>query len=312
VSIVVIFHRIPRQADNTLYSLSVRHQRHVTEDDYEIIVVENSSDAEYGESRARAHGANVRYFHRREEGVSPVSAVNFGFEQARAPLVGFMIDGAHMVTPRVVENALRAARLHPAPLVTVPAHHLGSVEQHFNKSAGYDEQIEERLLAESKWKEDGYVLFDIGCWSGANPNGFFSPFIESSAIFCTRAMFESIGRADVRFDGPGGGVVNQDIYMRLCRVPGSRLIVLASEGSFHQFHGGVSTTEVEGRDALIEKLRRQHATIRGHDLVGHDREPLILGTFSRQGLRYLKRSAELGHLRHHMCMAEGRDEWPNE
>jgi glycosyltransferase involved in cell wall biosynthesis len=312
VSIIVILHRIPRQADNTLYSLSTRHQRHVTEDDYEIVVVENESDAEYGEARSRAHGDNVRYFRRREEGVSPVPAVNFGFDQARAPFVGFMIDGAHMVTPRLVEHVLRAERLHDCPIVSVPAHHLGHQEQHLNKTTGYDEAVEQRLLASAKWKDDGYALFDIACWSGANYNGYFCPSMESNALFCTRAAFESIGRADVRFDGAGGGLVNQDIYARLCRVPRSRLVVLAGEGSFHQFHGGVSTSEFEGREEVLESLRLQHVAIRGHRIIGYDREPLVVGVFSRQGLAFLKRSAELGYLRHHMCAAEGRPPWPND
>jgi hypothetical protein len=282
----------------------------VSAEDYEVIVVENDSDAEYGEERARAHGENVRYFRREERGVSPVAAVNFGFEQARAPFIGFMIDGAHMVTPRVVEHALRAARLHPRPIVAVPAHHIGQVEQHLAKTAGYDERVEERLLAESKWKDDGYVLFDIGVWSGANSSGFMCPSMESNALFCTREMFDAIGRADARFDGPGGGLVNQDVYLALCRLPNSRLIVLASEGSFHQYHGGVSTSEIPGRDEMLAKIREEHVSIRGREVIGHDREPILLGTFPRQGLRYVKKSAQLGRLRHHMCITEGRLEWP--
>jgi len=312
VSIVVILHRIPRQGDNTLYSLSTAHQRHVDARDYEIIVVENASDAELGEARARAHGDNVRYFRRDEPGVSPVPSVNFGFDQARAPLVGFMIDGAHMVTPRLVEHVLLAARLHPLPVIATPAHHLGKTEQHLNVSHGYDEVAEQRLLDEARWKEDGYALFDIGVWSGANYNGCFSPAMESGAIFCTRDAFESIGRADVRFDSEGGGIVNQDIFARLCRLPGSRLIVLAGEGSFHQFHGGVSTSEVPDREGLLERLRLQHVAIRGHRVIGYDREPLVVGVIPRQALRSLHQSAELGRLRHAMCVGSGRPEWPND
>jgi hypothetical protein len=312
VSIIVILHRIPRQADNTLYSLSMRHQRHVTADDYEIIVVENGSNAEYGEERARAHGENVHYFRRSEAGVSPVPALNFGFEQARAPLVGLMIDGAHMVTPRVVEHVLKAQKLQKCPLIAVPAHHLGHAEHHLNRTNRYDEEVEKQLLSDTNWKDDGYALFDIACWSGANYNGYFSPAIESNALFCTRTAFESVGRADTRFDGPGGGVVNQDLYDRLCRLPEARLVVLAGEGSFHQFHGGVSTSEFEGRDDVIQSLQNQLVSIRGQAVVGYDREPLMLGVISRQGLAYLKRSAELGNLRYRMCATEKRIEWPNE
>lgn len=312
VSIVVVFHRIPRQADNTLYSLSARHQQNVSQDDYEIIVVENASDAVYGEERALSHGRNVRYFRRDEPGVSPVPAVNFAFDVARAPLIGLMIDGAHMVTPRLVEHVLVGASVHPCPIVSVPAYHLGKTEHHLNLSAGHDEVVEERLLESVRWKEEGYAIFGISCWSGANYNGFFCPAMESNCIFATRAAFESIGRADPRFDGAGGGLVNQDIFARLCRVPGSRLVVLASEGSFHQFHGGVSTSEVEGREEVLEGLRMQNERIRGHRIIGYDREPLIVGTMSPHALEYLRRSADLGQLRSGMRHAEGIPEWPND
>ena len=62
VSIVVILHRMSRQAENTLYSLSTAFQRNVSDDDYEIIAVENASDDPLGEARARAQAKNLRYF----------------------------------------------------------------------------------------------------------------------------------------------------------------------------------------------------------------------------------------------------------
>lgn len=312
LSILVVIFRIPRQADNTLYSLSIAHQRHVTEDDYEIIVVENASDQIYGEERARSHGENVRYFLRDEPGVSPVPAVNFGFEQARGKLVGLMIDGAHMVTPGVVEQVLLASRVHPSPIIAVPAHHLGQAEHHLNRTAGYDEKVEEELLARSGWKQDGYALFDMAVWSGANYSGYFSPAMESNCLVCTREAFEAIGRADTRFRTPGGGLVNQDIFARLCRLPGTRMVVLGGEGSFHQFHGGVSTTEIDHREEIIENLRLEHVAIHGHRVIGHDREPLFLGEISPQGMKFLNKSAELGHLRYAICRKDGKAEWPND
>jgi hypothetical protein len=312
LSIIVVLFRIPRQGDNTVYSLSARHQRNVTEDDYEIVVVENSSDAVYGPERAFSHGRNVRYFFREEHGVSPVPAVNFGFEQARAPLVAFMVDGAHMVTPGLVEHALLAQRTFSNPLIAVPAHHLGKVEHHLNRSAGYDERVEEKLLAESGWTQDGYALFGISRWSGANYSGFLCPAIESSCLFCTREAFESVGRADPRFDALGGGLVNQDLYSRLSRVSGTRFVVLGGEGTFHQFHGGVSTSEIPDRASMLRMLEAQHISIRGHGVIGYDREPVLLGVFPRQSLPFLKESVTLGHLREAMCQKAGRPVWPND
>src|SRR5207247_98891 len=106
ISVVVVLFNIPRQAENTVYSLTTQHQRNVRDEDYEIIVVENASSAMLGEERALGLGKNVRYFRRDAPEVSPAPAVNFGVSRARARTVGLMIDGARMATPRLIEHAL--------------------------------------------------------------------------------------------------------------------------------------------------------------------------------------------------------------
>src|SRR5699024_4747143 len=114
-----------RQAPNTLISLSPPYQENVGEDDYEIVVVENDSDDELGRERAESVAGNIRYFYRKEPGVSPAPAVNYALEKCRAPYIGVMIDGARMVTPRVIEYALMVCGLGGRPLVAVPGYHLG-------------------------------------------------------------------------------------------------------------------------------------------------------------------------------------------
>ena len=64
LSLVVVIYKMPEQADNTLFSLSCLYQNEVGLDDYEVIVVENSSDQVLGRERAERHGANFRYFYR--------------------------------------------------------------------------------------------------------------------------------------------------------------------------------------------------------------------------------------------------------
>ncbi len=80
ISFVVIVYKMPDQAEKTLYSLSTAYQQGVSEDDFEVIVVENASSAVLGETRACQYGNNVRYFYRQETLPSPVPAVNFGAE----------------------------------------------------------------------------------------------------------------------------------------------------------------------------------------------------------------------------------------
>src|SRR5262249_19541302 len=158
-------------------------------------------------------GTNVRYFLRDERTETPVFALNFAFEQSRAKLVCLMIDGARMVTPRLIEHALYAQRLAEHPLIAVPGYHLGPAEQH--EGSDYDEAAEAQLLKQIDWRANGYDLFKIGCLSGANARGFFCPMLESSCLLCTRDSFERVGRADERFDLPGGGSVNIHLYSQL-------------------------------------------------------------------------------------------------
>lgn len=309
ISLIVIFYRMARQAENTLYSLSTRHQRNVDRERYEIVAVENDSDDELGEERALAQGDNIRYFHRQEPGVSPVAAINFAFEQARGDLIGLIIDGARMASPRLVEHALLARKLAEHPLVVVPGYHLGDQEQHFHQSAGYDEAAERRLLEQCDWKRDGYALYDVSCFSGANAQGIFCPYLESNCLFFRRESFEKIGRADPRFDLPGGGSVNIFIYNQLARLPEARLIVLAGEGTFHQFHGGVTTAEVDDREAMLETHRENLREVFGGPFRGTHREPLVLGTLPGQVQPFIGESAEKAGKRHRTCKKLGWAEW---
>ncbi|HVU02372.1 MAG TPA: hypothetical protein VHE30_11500 [Polyangiaceae bacterium] len=310
LSILVTLFKMSRQAENTLHSLSARHQWNVNEDDYEIIAVENRSSDVLGEERALAAGRNVRYFLRDEPGVSPVPALNFAFEQSRAEFVGLIIDGARLVSPRVVEYALLARKLAERPLVAVPGYHLGPVEHHQHLSAGYDERVEEKLLEQVAWKKNGYAVFEIACFSGANDKGYLSPMLESNCLFCTRQSFEDIGRADPRFDLPGGGSVNIHIYSKLAGLPGTRLIVLPGEGSFHQFHGGVTTMEMEDREAMLDTHRKNLRDVNGGKFEGVHREPMLLGNVPGEALEFLRASAGRAAFRERMCKDLKMAPWP--
>ncbi len=309
VSIIVIFYRMARQANNTLYSLSTKYQRNVSESDYEIIAVENKSSSVLGKKRALSHGTNIRYFLRDDKSQTPVHALNFGFSRSRAPNICLMIDGARMVSPRVVEHGLRALEFCRRPLVLVPGYHLGEQEQHFHASSGYDERTEEKLLEGIQWKEDGYRLFDASCLSSANPKGALAPFLESNCMFCPSESFEAIGKADERFDLPGGGSVNIHMYTQLAKLPGSRVLVLAGEGSFHQFHGGVTTSELEDREEVLDSHRKQLRQINGGTYHGFHQEPTVFGVVHGLAQPEFCWAAERARLRHQACAKREISMW---
>jgi hypothetical protein len=310
LSIVMVVHRMSRQAENTLFTFGPAYQRHVAASDYEIVVVENASSDVLGEARAKAAAPNVRYFLRDEPGTSPAPALNFGVARAAAPVVGLVIDGARMVTPRVVEYALLARRLDPHALVVVPGYHLGPTEQ--QSSPGYDEAVEQGLLGTVDWKANGYRLFQVSCLSSANKHGVFHPFMESNCLVCAKSDYERIGGADERFDLPGGGSVNLYLYRKLAMLRESRLVVLPGEGSFHQFHGGVTTTPAPDLDDVLLSHRTQLAELLGAPFEAPKREPLLLGAVTSWAAPALRHSIERGLHRFARFEAQGLPAWSDD
>lgn len=297
LSIVLIVYNMPRQAMNTLYSLSVHYQKNIRAEDYEIIVVENHSANNLNEAAVKQLAVNSRYFLREENSPSPVHAINFGFQQCRAPMLGLMIDGARMITPRVLEYVLMAQRIDAKALVAVPGYNLGPVEHQLAAEHGYSEEQEKNLLDTCDWKNMGYRLFDIASIGGANPTGVINPLLESNCVFAARSCFEQIGWADTEFTYPGGGSLNLHIFRSLGMLAETgRYFILPGEGSFHQLHGGVTTQDSSRlakteREQMLKQFAKQLNKRWGVFSV-LKREPTLLGAVTSHAQRFLKFSCE--------------------
>jgi len=315
LSLIVVVYNMPQQAMNTLYSLSVPYQKNVSVDDYEVIVVENKSRHNLREQEVRDLGDNFKYFLRDEPGVSPVPAVNFAYEQAKGNMIGLIIDGARMVTPRVIEYALLAFQMSREALVMVPGYHLGEQDQKFHLDSGHTEEKEIAKLQELHWQENGYRLFQFAAWSSSNQRGYFQPMQECSCIFTSRKNFEAIGKADTRFDLPGGGSINLHIYRRLGLLPHSKLFVLPGEGSFHQFHGGITTQQLADNDerlAILKRFDQQLDEIWQGEFKALTREPLMLGAVTRWAQPFLAKASEFASARFHRLTLNGKPFWDDD
>ena len=288
VSFIVIVYKMPDQAEKTLYSLGARYQRGVTEKDYEVIVVENSSSAVLGEERASQHGDNVRYFYREETLPTPVPAVNFGAAQARGTHISIMVDGARMLSPAVVSYTLAAARLHPMTVVAVPGYHLGPTLQQRSMLEGYCEQVEAELLSSINWPEDGYRLFEISCLSGTSGSGYFKPIGESNCLCVPGSLWRELGGFDPAFTETGGGQVNLDFYKRAVEREDTLLVILIGEGSFHQFHGGITTgTQGKARVKSMDDHFNQYAALRGGPYRSPTKRPVYLGSLPDSAMKFM-------------------------
>ncbi|WP_240725263.1 glycosyltransferase family 2 protein [Mangrovimicrobium sediminis] len=294
LSIIVIVYDMPLQAERTLYSLTPEYQEGVSAGDYEVIVVENESANNLRREFIAQLPRNFSYHLRAEREPTPVHAINHGAGISRGRYLCIMIDGARMVTPGVVRNLLRGHRLHDQAVVTVPGYHIGDQLQQEAVNLGYGVEQDQALIESVCWPGNGYGLFDVACFSGSCAAGFFRPHSESNCISIPRDIWAALGGMDTRFNLRGGGLVNLDLYKRACEFDGAEHVVLLGEGTFHQFHGGV-TTGGEARDvraALIAEMTAQYERIRGEAYSAPGTSPVFLGELPWQVLRFVKDSAE--------------------
>jgi len=294
VSFVVIVYDMPQQAENTLYSLSAEFQQGVRESYYEVIVVENESENNLNPAFIAGLPDNFSYHLRAEREPTPVHAINHGVGISLGEYVCVMIDGARMVTPGLVKNILRGHRVDDRAVVTVPGYHIGEQVQQEAVDDGYGTEQDQALIASIDWQTNGYELFNIACFSGSCDDGLFRPGSESNCISVPRAIWASLGGLDTRFNLRGGGLVNLDLYRRVLEYPGVVHVSLLGEGTFHQFHNGVTTggEEKEVRAALIEEMNIQYESIRGQVYERPQTTPVFLGEIPVQVLTFVHSSAE--------------------
>ncbi|MEM8498526.1 MAG: glycosyltransferase [Pseudomonadota bacterium] len=307
LSIVLIVYRMPEQARKTLYSLSMAYQQGVTADEYEVIVVENSSPEIMGDEYLKELDGNFRYFYREETVPTPLPAISYGADLCIGQYISIMIDGARMATPGLIKNIIAATGLCKMPVIAAPGYHLGDQLQQQASEAGYNRVQEQELLDSIAWPNDGYRLFEISCFSGSCRAGFFLPNSESNCLTVSKEVWQTLGGIEQGFTTTGGGLANLDLYKRACELPGATLITLASEGTFHQFHGGATTGGKRGkeREDLMQAQLDQYISLRGSPFKQPEVNPLLLGQFHPATYPFLEQSIETAKQTHRIRTNNG-------
>tara|TARA_R110000823_G_scaffold295738_6_gene415684 strand:+ start:11226 stop:12134 length:909 start_codon:yes stop_codon:yes gene_type:complete len=284
---------MPEQAANTVRSLLPDYQRNVGSSDYEVLIVENESANTMSRAFLDTLPGSFSYHLRKETQPTPIHAINYGIEQARGENICVIIDGARVLTPGVIRNTILGHRLSERAVVSVPGYHLGFELQQKAVGSGYDVAAERALMDSISWPADGYRLFEIACFSGSCAAGFYLPHSESNCISMPREMWRDLGGYDPRFDKRGGGVVNLDLYKRACEYPGALHVFLHGEGTFHQFHGGVTTggEDAAARERFITEIMQQYQQIRGERYRSPVTETIYLGEISDSAHRFLHLSS---------------------
>jgi glycosyltransferase involved in cell wall biosynthesis len=284
LSVVVVAYDMERELPRTLRSLAPGYQRHIDAADYEVIVVDNGSPRPLDDRRLiEGFPGRLRIERVEQAPPSPAHAANLGIALALGELVGLLVDGARMASPGLLAYALLARRVVDRAVIATLGWHLGVLHARAAE-VGYDQATEDRLLDETQWEADGYRLFGISELAASSSRGWFGPLGESNALFLARDMWSELGGLDESFVTPGGGRLNHDLYRRACELERARLIVLLGEGTFHQIHGGATTS---GR---YDKGMEEYERLRGERYTPPVIEPIFLGTMPPHALSHLEHS----------------------
>jgi len=271
LSIIVVCFNMGRELPRTLKSLQRSYQRGIDELDYEVLVVENGSTQPVSADTVSSFGPEFHYVFLENPPPSPAYALNKGVELATGDVLCLMVDGATLLSPGALEKVRRCFLAYETPMVALRYFFLGPGEQNDTIQSGYDQAEEDRLLEQIRWPDDGYRLFEISTpirFPGQSRSGWMDKIIESNCLCLRRDTFYEIGGCDERFDIPGGGFMNIDLFQRAANHPGVCLVLLIGEGVFHQIHGGTTTNvSPEERDEEVKAYKKQYFDIRGFELV---------------------------------------------
>jgi glycosyltransferase involved in cell wall biosynthesis len=287
LSVVIICYNMAREIPRTIRSFSPSMQRGMVAGDYELILIDNGSTRPFDETVVSALAPNLSIHRMAHPAPSPVPAINLGLELARGELVGVCIDGARMASPGLLACAMSAGKVHRRPVIGSLSFHLGPEVQMSSVAKGYDQTVEDRLLAQSGWESDGYRLFDISVFAGSSEAGWFVLPAETNALFMPAGLWREMGGYDPGFVTPGGGLANLDAWRRACALPDSRVVMLLGEATFHQVHGGVATNAaVSPWTSFHEEYVRLH----GEPYAKPRRTPWLFGPVHPAIQRSLKAS----------------------
>ena len=284
ISVIIIAYNMAREIPRTVQSFLPPYQRAVTFEDVEIIVMENGSSAPLDPEVVRGWPNCVRYVQVQNPQPSPARALNQGVAMSRGDWVCPVIDGARMITPGVFKAAHELMRAHDNPIIATTGYHLGHKAQQENVLNGYNQEAEDALLASIDWPNNPYDLFNISSLGFSALGSWLSPIAESNVLVLKKAFYNSIAGFDEKFNIAGGGLVNLDFFKRCIEHENSQYFMLLGEGSFHQFHGGVTTSrgvhlpshEDEAKTTW-QVYAEQYKDIRGQEYKTSDVSPIIYG-----------------------------------
>lgn len=282
-----------RELPRTVRSLLPPYQRDIALSEIEIIVADSGSRDPIRRDWFPAE-ADVHVLRVDDGGISPCRAVNQAAALARGESLAVVIDGARMASPGLLRTALDAARIHPDAFVATLGFHLGPKVQQVSVTEGYDRDVEDGLLRDIGWPDDGYRLFEICALGESYREGAFAAPPETTFFLTSRTRYQALGGFDESFQTLGGGFANYDLFDRATTEDGPPLVMLVGEGTFHQLHygattqaGGVRRPADTGEGSLGDHYAEEYARLRGRPWSRRFPRQLLFGSVTHPRARDL-------------------------
>lgn len=289
LSVVLVAYNMARELPRTLLTLSPTNQE-LSSDDYEVIVIDNGSRCEYDVKSLKDICPNMRFVRMERPLPSPVAALNRGIDMAEGAVVCAFIDAARMASPNLLKAGLAACEMHDRAVVGSLSFHLGHEAQNTSVFKGYNQAVEDELLATVNWRLNSYELFRISSFDPSSRFGLYDCPAETNALFLRKELWGEYGGFDPAFKARGGGLVNLDMWRRLCEDERNLVVTLLGEGTFHQFHGGVATNAVSD---VWEEMHAEYVAIRGVQFRVPKRKPYLFGRAHRWLLEFEERAGRI-------------------
>ncbi len=281
LSIILNFYNMRREADRTLYSLTREYQQGVADFDYEVICLDHGSSTPLDTSNDVFKQPNFHYSYIQTKSPSPCKALNNAVQNCDGDYVMVCIDGARVFSPGLIAKSMQAAQFFNNPFVFTLNAHLGSEPQFKAIAKGYNQQLEDQLLSESSWQQDGYELFNIACLGGSAMQALDALPAESNTPLLKRQVYLERGGYNPKFVSPGGGLSNLEFFKRMVEHPSITPVLIVGEASFHQFHGGTITGATgETRVNRFAEMRREYEHIIGTPYARSSARMQLYGTGS--------------------------------
>ena len=281
LSVIVIFFNMRREAKRTLYSLTKEYQGLSDSDRYEVIAIDNGSSQPLSPNEVGAFGPEFSYYYVDTDKPSPCEAINRFVKNAHFENVMVIIDGARILSPGIMELTIKALKMIEHPFIYTLGLHIGDQPQNYLVSDGYNQSIEDELLESTEWKSNGYMLFSVSSVALSSKQGFFSRLAESNCFTIRKDDFIKIGLFQSRFNSPGGGLCNLELFNRVNDTKWIQPVMLLGEGTFHQFHGGVATN-VPMEQHPWDVMEIEYVEIIGEQYKTIFRPPLYFGVFHKE------------------------------